>query len=457
MIKVLRIEEVRKADLATIEKQGIPSIELMERAAKSCTAWLMENIPPGLSFTICCGKGNNGGDGLAIARLLWEKGKEVSVIIIEETGTPSSDFLKNLQQWESLSPSGTKTIAVAEEIPIFPPETIIIDAIFGSGLNRSPEGIALETIKKINSSANKIIAIDIPSGLFTDKHTEHLSNVICAGFTLTFQVLKQAFVYAEYEQHIGEWHVLDIGLDSEVIQNAPARAFLPDIQDIHALLPYRPAHGHKGTFGHALLLAGSYGKAGAAILAAGACLRSGTGLVTVRTPARCVIPVQAALPEAMCSPDEEKDFLSDIVKIEKYNAIGVGPGIGIDKQKSHAGMSVAIIFPSAGAADSHPQEQRRVWIRTPGDRGARQPHPGVCCCSRAGACTRSTNGVHAAGFRRRKVQAGDKRHPAVLHRCRSSPLGLSARHQPVQGRWSAPLFRCSHGRKRTPQDSAPAH
>lgn len=332
MIKVIRNDEVRNIDRQTIEKQGIRSVDLMEKAAKACVGKLLESFDPGFSYVILCGNGNNGGDGLAIARLLWERGKTVTVYRVDDTGPSSGDFTANLERWENLIKDKTAILKDNAPFPAISPEAIIIDALFGSGLNRTPGGMAAEVIKHINNCPNPIIAIDIPSGLYGDKHTDDLSLVVRASFTLTFQVPRPVFFYPEYEQYIGEWHLLDIGLDSAAVKEAGAYAFIPDNLDIASLLPFRPLFGHKGSFGHALLLAGSYGKAGAAILAARACLKSGAGLVTVRTPAKCVNPLQSALPEAMCSPDDEENILSSILKPEAYTALGAGPGLGTDKQ-----------------------------------------------------------------------------------------------------------------------------
>ncbi|MBL7924904.1 MAG: NAD(P)H-hydrate dehydratase [Bacteroidia bacterium] len=332
MIKVLDIAAIRAADAATIQRQNIKSIELMERAAAGCSHWLLEHSRPGESFMVFCGKGNNGGDGLAIARLLWKKGKEVSVCILENTGNASDDFTTNLGEWNRVSGNKTLVISSEKDFPVSGPDTILIDAIFGSGFNRAPEDPVNGIIRKMNQSGCKIIAIDLPSGLPGDRASDHPKDIVRATVTLSFQVPKQVFFYAEYGEFTGEIELIDIGLDESFLREAPAIGFVPDDQDIAALLPSRPLFGHKGTFGHALLLAGSYGKAGAAILATQACLRSGAGLVTLRTPEKCVHAVQVAAPEALCSPDEELTHLTGIIKPSAYTAIGIGPGIGTDHQ-----------------------------------------------------------------------------------------------------------------------------
>jgi len=218
------------------------------------------------------------------------------------------------------------------ELPERTTDTYIIDAIFGSGLNRPASGTAADVINALNEGAGNILSIDIPSGLFADRATPERSSIIRAATTLCLQIPRMAFFLPEYQDFVGSWELIDIGLDTDAIAEASAEAFILSHRDIAALQPLRPLHGHKGTFGHALLLAGSRGKAGAAVLATGACLRSGAGLVTVRTPGSCVIPVQVNCPEAMCDPEPEDEYLDEVVKTEPYDAIGIGPGLGTSRQ-----------------------------------------------------------------------------------------------------------------------------
>ena len=335
MIKILNNDQVRLADAATIANEPILSIDLMERAATACTEWILQRYPAGNSFLICCGKGNNGGDGLAIARQLWKRGKNITVCIAENTGNASADFSTNLMRWNELTGQQVIALHTAGDLPQTAPGTIIIDAFFGSGLNRDIDPQLGDIIKQLNGLPCNIISIDAPSGLYGDKPSTHRDHIIRASTTLSFQVPRPAFLYPEYEAFIGEFQLLDIRLNADYIEQAPAYGFILNDLDIAGLLPPRAIFGHKGNFGHALLLAGSYGKAGAAILAAGAALRSGAGLLTVRTPEKCVYPLQTALPEAMCLPDIHPECLQEIVPPGKYDAIGIGPGIGQDPQTAN--------------------------------------------------------------------------------------------------------------------------
>lgn len=335
MIKVLTAEQIKQADVATLHQEKISELALMERAAGLCTQWILDNIQSGFSFAIFCGKGNNGGDGLAIARQLFQRGKNVDVFIVEGTGQASNCFTLNLKAWDALAGSSTSGIADCKQLPHFHSSVIIIDALVGIGLSRAVEFPVAEIIQQLNSSPCKVISIDVPSGLFCDQATVELKNVITAHHTLTFSHAKHSFFYPEYAAKTGQIEILDIGLDKEFIAQTSALAQIPVDSDIKFMLGTRPSFGHKGTFGHALLLAGSTGKAGAALLAAKSCLRSGAGLVTVRTPKDCVIPLQTAAPEAMCSPDEHTHHITDIVKPEGFSAIGIGPGLGMDAQSGN--------------------------------------------------------------------------------------------------------------------------
>lgn len=327
MIKILTSAQVRQADAATIAREPVSSADLMERAAAACSGYIHEALPAGIPLTVVCGKGNNGGDGLSIARQLWKKGKNIAVWITEDTGNPSADFM--LQRKRLEEETDIKILPKKEQTGWeFPENSVIIDAIFGSGLNRAPEGKAAEMIQAINTANCRVISIDIPSGLYADQHTPHTDTVVRAQKTLVFQCPRPCFMYAEYEPFIGDFQLLDIRLDEAFIAESEAYGFIPTATAIRSLLPYRPAFGHKGTFGHALLLTGSKGKTGAAILAAEAALRSGTALVTVRCPADSTLALQTAVPEAMCQPDPGADYLEEPVRSGSYTAIAMGPGIG---------------------------------------------------------------------------------------------------------------------------------
>lgn len=327
MIKILSAEQIREADAYTIQHEPVSSINLMERAAEKCTEWILQNIEPGIHFNIFCGTGNNGGDGLAIARMLIHNGKQVNVYVINSS-KESADFTANKQR---LLDDGNTLIELKEksDLPVIKHDEIIIDAIFGSGLNKEITGVAADCIELINRSEAMIISIDMPSGLRADEPLfKTKSPVVEADVTLTFQLPKLSFMYPSTGKYAGDFVLLDIGLHADYISAAKTNFYFITKNDVAQLIKPRKKFDHKGTYGHALIIAGSYGKMGAAILASKSCLRTGAGLVTVHAPKCGVNILQTAFPEAMVDADEEENFIAQIQNADKYNAIGIGPGTG---------------------------------------------------------------------------------------------------------------------------------
>ncbi|MBI5372261.1 MAG: NAD(P)H-hydrate dehydratase [Sphingobacteriales bacterium] len=327
-MKIFSAEEIRLWDQYTIRHEPIPSIDLMERAATACADWLLKQYPDAPSFGIFCGKGNNGGDGLAIARLLLDKGVPVSVHILEFGHKGTDDFQQNLACLHQLPDTDIRFIQSAEHLNPLPSGQVVVDAIFGSGLNRAIEGLTAQLVEHINQSGSEIVSIDIPSGLFTDRSSKGNLSVH-ARYTLSFQCYKTALLVAENAASIGEVQVLDIGLHKGFYEGVNSRFELADDEIIHSLFKPRNRFAHKGNFGHAILLAGSYGKTGAAVLAARACLRSGTGLLTCHIPSGGYNILQTAVPEAMVLTDFNTSFITKTGSdLNQYDAIGIGPGIG---------------------------------------------------------------------------------------------------------------------------------
>ena len=320
--------QIRSWDAYTIQHEPIASIDLMERAAQKCTDWLLSHyVLQGQPFKVICGKGNNGGDGLAIARMLYQKGGTVDVFILEFGKLGSDDFQTNLQLLHEL-PIPIHFIQSAEHFPRVQKGDILIDALFGSGLNKPLEGLTAELVNYLNASNREIVAIDFPSGLFADKSSKG-QTIIKAQHTLSFQTYKTAFLIAENAVYTGQIHILDIGLHQGFNAITESTMNLVDASFIKNIYQPRNAFAHKGNFGHALLIGGSYGKIGALVLAAMACLKTGAGLTTTFSPSCGYEILQTSIPEAMAMTDSEKDYLSELPKeVEKFSAIGVGPGIG---------------------------------------------------------------------------------------------------------------------------------
>jgi NAD(P)H-hydrate epimerase len=303
----------------------------MERAAAACLSWLELNGYTGRSFSVFCGKGNNGGDGLALARMLAAQDCPVNVQILEFGHKGTADFQTNLARVHQ-APVEVRFIQGEDHFRPIPAGDLVIDSLLGSGLNRALEGVTAKLVEHINSSGNEIIAIDIPSGLFTDRSSKG-NEAIKAGHTLSFQCFKPAFLVAENEAYTGQVHILDIGLHNGYLQQTVSELELVDEAMIRSIFKPRKNFAHKGSFGHALLIAGSYGKMGAALLAGRSCLRSGAGLLTQHIPGCGYTILQTALPESMVEVDDDEKINTSVPgELEKYSVIGVGPGIGTDEK-----------------------------------------------------------------------------------------------------------------------------
>ena len=341
-MKILSSAQIRQADAYTIENEPVASIDLMERASKACYAWIKRNFKKYKKIRVFCGMGNNGGDGLAIARMLGGTGFEVNVYIVRHSEKGSEDFLVNEARLKKIK--NVKVQDIKEDTPLPPvdKDAIIIDALFGSGLTRPLEGFLASIVHHINGSGALVLAIDFPSGLFCEDNSNNIEkNIIRAHYTLTFQVVKISFMFPENDKFIGQWHVLDIGLDAGFISSIETKNHLVIKEDVQIFYRRRSKFSHKGNYGHGLLISGSYGKMGAAILSARGALSSGIGLLTVHIPKCGYEIIQSSIPEAMCSIDENETMLSEIKDTGNYNAIGIGPGIGTNKI-TEAGLKLLI-------------------------------------------------------------------------------------------------------------------
>jgi len=327
-MKILSAEQIRQWDEFTIQHEPIQSIDLMERAAEQCTNWIIENFPATPLFSVFCAKGNNGGDGLAIARMLIQKKYAVSIYILEFGHLGTNDFQTNLARLHALGVTDVHFIQAEEHFHTIRDGTIVIDSLIGTGLNRKLEGVTAHLVDHINNSGATVISIDIPSGMFTD-HSSKDAPVVKADHVLGFQVYKPAFLVPENEEAIGQLHLLDIGLHPSFLDNLETSLELIDLKAVSAIKKTRKRFSHKGNFGHALLVAGSYGKMGASILAAKACLRSGVGMVSCHVPTNGYHIIQTAVPEAMALVDFNTSYSTKVdTDLSRFNVIGIGPGIG---------------------------------------------------------------------------------------------------------------------------------
>jgi NAD(P)H-hydrate epimerase len=326
MIKILSAGSQHKLDAYTIEHEPISSVKLMERAATKCFEWLLKKFNSSHKFSVFCGPGNNGGDGLVLARLLHESNYEVDCYIVAFSKNYSEDFKANKSRLERV---GVKPIILENDKDLngIKSNEIIIDAIFGTGLSRPAEGFAKTAIEKINSFSSEIVSIDIPSGMYCDELHDIEDVMIKANFTLTFQAPKLNFFFPETGNSIGEFHVLDIGLLQDKISDFEVSKYLLTKQSVSKLIKTRSTFSHKGTYGHAQIVAGSKGKMGAAVLSSKAALRSGAGLVTANIPQCGIVILQSTIPEIMVLPNEGEEELVGGFKMIG-DTIGIGPGIG---------------------------------------------------------------------------------------------------------------------------------
>jgi len=332
-MKIFSAAQIKKWDAFTITNEPVDSIDLMERAAAKCCEWLTGQNYFQKHVHIFCGKGNNGGDGLAIARMLINKSYAVTVYILEFGNIGTADFQTNLAKLHLCS-TDIHFIQSPEFFPVIEDDAIIIDALFGTGLNKPLDGISAALVHHINQLNATIIAIDLPSGLAADSSSKN-NPAIKATYTLSFQNYKLAFLLPENEDRCGKIQLLDIGLHKKFAAQEEVAFELTDKQLIHSIYKPRKQFSHKGNFGHAALLCGSFGMMGAAVLAATSCLRSGAGKLTCYIPKCGYEIVQIAIPEAMCAITGD-DHILKADGIEKFDAIGIGPGIGL--QTTHLSL-----------------------------------------------------------------------------------------------------------------------
>lgn len=332
-MKIFTAEKIKEADEFTIKNEPVSSISLMERAAAKCTDWILQNCKNHMKFAVFCGNGNNGGDGFAIARTLYQKGCNVDVFIDFSNEIFSDDAQinhKRLKEFSGISVFNFKDVDSIE----FDHETVIIDALFGTGLSRKLDGIYVEIIEKLNKLNQVKISVDVPSGLFSDKISGEAQAIFKADYTLTFQFWKRSFLHPETGKFTGKVVILDIDLNKEYIEKTDSDYFVIDDKMITEIFQPRNDFAHKGTYGKATIVAGSYGKMGAAVLSTKSALKTGSGLTFTVSPNCGYDILQTVCPEAMFISGGEKYV--DNIEIQKDSVYGIGPGLGTESQTEQA-------------------------------------------------------------------------------------------------------------------------
>ncbi len=330
-MKFFHSDQIREIDAFTIRNEPVTSVDLMERAAMQLFNWITGRFDRTVRFVIFTGPGNNGGDGLALARLLSSNRYDCELHYVKFSRNESDDWKHNRERLLKETDVKFYILDEADKFPLIDVNDVIIDALFGSGLTRPAEGLPAGIIRQINQTSAVVVSVDIPSGLSGEANSGKTEdNIIKADYTLSFQFPRLSFMFAENAVYTGEWIILPIGLSPEAVMNTSSPWELTVKDDVLPLLKRRNRFDHKGIFGHALFIAGSMGKMGAAVLGAGAAMRTGVGLLTCHIPSSGVQILQTVVPEAMVSPDNNVEIITGITGTDRFDAVGIGPGIGTD-------------------------------------------------------------------------------------------------------------------------------
>ena len=334
-MKIFSRDELAQIDRQTRMEEPISEIDLMERASSALTEWLISHYPSSARIAVFAGPGNNGGDVLAISRLLAGNNYSVDVFLPDFGRKRSEALLINLERLNDFSLVNIFELSDSFSFPVLTNYDLILDGLYGSGLNRPLEGFAAEVINWMNKSGVEVVSIDLPSGLFCDENLYNNGAIIHATYTLTLEFPKLSLFFRENAQFFGKWEIIPFGLSEKAINETSTNLYFLDQNDAASILKKRSLFSHKGSYGHGLLLAGSKGKFGAAQLAARGALRSGIGLLTTHIPAAGSLILQVALPESMTSIDPETDYISMFPDLTKFNAIAAGPGIATIHSTQH--------------------------------------------------------------------------------------------------------------------------
>lgn len=328
-MKILTSQQMREADAFSIENDPISSVDLMERAASICSDWIQAHFDKDVKLHVFCGMGNNGGDGLVISRLLSEQGYQIKTYRVKFSDKASADHQVNCDRIAD-QVIDIHSESQLEQLEIEASE-LIVDAIFGTGLSKPVEGISATVIEYLNRCNAFKFSIDCPSGLFSEDNSKNTGAIFLADHTLTFECPKLSFLLPESGSYVGNFSILDIGLNKEFLLSRESTFHFLNKAMLAPILHQRHKFSHKGSYGHALLVAGSTGKMGAAALAAQACLRSGVGLLSLESVKHGIEILQTLVPEAMLSLNEGEDKLEGRVSTSSFSSIAVGPGIGIEE------------------------------------------------------------------------------------------------------------------------------
>lgn len=379
MNKIFTTRQIAELDQFTIQNEPITDIDLMERASLQIANWIVQHILNERVLYFFVGPGDNGGDALAVARMMADLDYQCQLYVLDFGKPLHGSPAVNQERLKKQAKVEINYISAVDHFPVIADDALVIDGLFGSGLNRRLDGIVAELVGYLNNQVSEILAIDIPSGLFGEDNTgNNYESVIHATYTLTLQFPKLSFFFPEHEDLLGIWEVLPIGLHEEGIAEKETPFCFLDPANVAPLLKSRSLFAHKGTFGHGLLVAGAYGKMGAAVLASKACLRSGVGLLTTHVPHSGTAVIQTAVPEAMCSIDASDLMFTEFPKLEQFSAVGVGPGIGTKPNSQRALKELLLAKPEALVLDADALNilsMRKEWLDYLPVNSILTPHP----------------------------------------------------------------------------------
>lgn len=375
-MKIFSSKITKLADNYTIKNEPISSIDLMERAAKICTKNILDIYSEINNVIIFAGPGNNGGDGLAIARLLEQEDIKVKVYILNFTDKFSDDFRVNLQRLEKHTKIDVFYINNEKEFPKIKNNSIVIDAIFGSGLTRNLSALPENIVKKINELNAEVVAIDIPSGLFGEENIKKNKVVVEAKHTISFQYPFLSFMFPENDKYIGEFHIVNIGIHKDFINKNDTPFYYIEKNNIE--LKKRLKFSHKGTYGHALIFAGSYGMSGASVLSVRAAHKSGAGLVSAAVPNCNRQILQISSPETILQIDNSENYILQLPELDKYNAIAIGPAIGFEDATTELLKNLIDKYSKAIVFDADAitiLSENKEWLKKVSKNSIFTPHP----------------------------------------------------------------------------------
>lgn len=336
-MKIFSKEQIYEGDKLTAERQNISSTDLMERAGTQIFNWIHlrmqgEQVP----IHVFCGIGNNGGDGLVLARHLITHGYNVITYVVNCSDKRSKDFLINYDRIKNVTKNWPILLKCEAEFPEIGRDDIIVDAVFGIGLNRPVDDWVKALFKHFRESQAFTLSIDMPSGLYADKVPDDENGVVWAGYTLSFQTPKLILFLPETAKYSVQWEVLDIGIDTDYLFATETEVELIGRHEVLPLYKPRDKFDHKGTYGHSLIIGGSYGKIGSVLLASRAALNIGAGLVTAFVPKCGYTALQSAFPEAMVITDDDEEMITNIKFDIEPTVIGIGVGLGTNAKTINA-------------------------------------------------------------------------------------------------------------------------